>query len=96
MMRTMSETKEKIVAGNSLSHNDILALVDAHTYGTATPMNALIKTLQMIYLQVAEGKLIYYMDKYDNKRTISIDTFETFILSTFDAYVLEEIYNGTK
>lgn len=95
-MRTMSETKEKLVAGNPLSHNDVLALVDAYTYGTATPMNALIKTLQMIYLQVTEGKTIYYMDKDDDKRTISIDTFETFILSTFDEYVLEEIYNGIK
>ena len=69
MRRTISETKRNLVAENPLSYNDILALIDAYEYGTATPMIALIKCLRMMYLQVETGKQIHYIDKNGYEKT---------------------------
>lgn len=93
MRRTISETKRNLVAENPLSYNDILALIDAYEYGTATPMIALIKCLRMMYLQVESGKQIHYIDKNGYEKTICINTFEEFVLGNFDEFVLKEIYN---
>ena len=91
--RTIAETRENLVVGNILSHNNILALIDAYVYGTSTPMIALIKTLRMMYWQVEAGKQIYYMDINGLKKTICKNTFEEFVLSISDEYVLKEIYS---
>ncbi len=94
--RTISETRKNLIDGNILPYNNILALIDAYVYGTATPMIALIKTLRLMYLQVEEGKQIFYLDKNGLEKTISINNYEEFILSIFDAYVLKEIYSYDK
>ena len=64
----MPETRKNIVDNNILSYNNILALIDAFEYGTATPMMSLIKTLRMMYSQITMGKKIYYMDKDNFKK----------------------------
>ncbi|MBE5933484.1 MAG: hypothetical protein E7263_08710 [Lachnospiraceae bacterium] len=94
--RTISETEKNLIAGNTLSYNNVLALIDAYEYGTAPSMISLIKTLRMIYLQVGAGKQINYMDKDGFEKTISINTFEEFILNTFDEFVLKEVYSEDK
>ena len=94
--RNMPETRKNIVENNTLSYNNILALIDALNYGTATPMISLITTLRMMYSRIKMGQKIYYMDKNGLKNYICTDNFEEFILSTFDEFVLKEIYSDDK
>ena len=91
--RTLAEMERNLFAGNPLSYNDILALIDAYEYGTATPMIALIKCLRRMHLTVEVGKQIHYIDKNGCEKTICINNFDEFVLNTFDEFVLKEIYN---
>jgi len=94
--RSIHETRENITFGNVLSYNNILSLIDAYVYGTATPMMSLIKTLRMIYSQIENGITIQFFDKSGTVRTICKDNFEPFILDYFDDFVLKEVYSEDK
>lgn len=90
--RTLKNAQENIENGTILPHDNLLALLDAYIYGTATPMIALIKTLKLISAKILNNEVVKYLDESNIERIIDTNSFTNFILEYFDVFVLEQVY----
>lgn len=90
-MRTICDFRNKIDTMSTIEYDDLLALVDAYIYGTATPMMSLIKSLRILFNSLKRGNEYHYYDKDSTLKTISMASFQSFIKEYFDDFVYEEI-----
>lgn len=68
------------------------SLIKTFNYGTATPMQALIKTLRILYERVRLGGTVdLYYPADGNKQVIKEETFDEVIRFYFDDFVLSEV-----
>ena len=89
--RTIQAAKESLIKNNKLSYENMCVLNDAYIYGTAVPMQALVKFLRILIKIVEEGNMVEYVDCENKIRVINSDNFNEIIIELFDDEVLNMI-----
>ncbi len=88
------------IARQVINHGDFInapvwsCLIDAFNYGTATPVQALISTLKMLWKRMQKGQTVdLYFPAETQKQEINISTFDDIMKKYFSEFVLGEIKN---
>ncbi len=83
--------KESIKSNLEITQEDMNAMIAAYDYGTATPMQALIKCLISINEILKAKKTINVMCLNSQIAQLTEDNFSSFVLEHFDEFLLHEV-----
>ena len=86
----MNEAKKHLLE-KKISYSDLRTLIEAFSYGTATPVCALISYLKELYLIISNNEKVIINTNDGIFKEINKNNFSDFVLQYFDQYILDSI-----